>query len=255
MTEFGGDANVVIWIGDTLRRPMPARPDHVHALLRHFEARGWAGAPRFLGTGEEGGEILSWVEGTVVEPGLAGAPGTWTEGCLAALGGLVRRMQRSHRREHAGGDGGDRDLAPRNTVLRRRDPRAPLRPVAIIDWDRASPGARIDDLACMCWLFRISARGEVDADVVAHSMAVICDACGPDDRSTLLESVISSQERCWRGTEAAAAAGRRLTDGGSRQGSRPGDMRMSTASRIPGLGPVSASEAARARASVPGTSG
>lgn len=92
-------------------------------------------------------------------------------------------------------------------MLRRRDPRAPLRPVAIIDWDRASPGARIDDLACMCWQFRISARGEVDADVVAHSMAVICDACGPDDRSTLVESVISSQERCWRGTEAAAAAG------------------------------------------------
>jgi hypothetical protein len=59
----GGDLNVVVQIGDTVRRPVGPWSFAVHALLRHFEAVGFDGAPRFLGIDDEGREILSYVEG------------------------------------------------------------------------------------------------------------------------------------------------------------------------------------------------
>ena len=55
----------VVRVGDTVRRPLHENAPFVHALLRHFEAVGFEGAPRFLGIDEEGREILSYVEGRV----------------------------------------------------------------------------------------------------------------------------------------------------------------------------------------------
>src|SRR6476619_4111587 len=55
----------VVRVGDTVRRPLHGNAPFVHALLRHFEAVGFEGAPRFLGIDEEGREILSYVEGRV----------------------------------------------------------------------------------------------------------------------------------------------------------------------------------------------
>ncbi len=38
----------------------------MHALLRHLEARGFAGAPRVLGLDEQGREVLSYLPGETV---------------------------------------------------------------------------------------------------------------------------------------------------------------------------------------------
>jgi hypothetical protein len=43
---FGGDVNVVVRVGDTVRRPVG--PRGVQALLRWYEHVGFEGAPRFL---------------------------------------------------------------------------------------------------------------------------------------------------------------------------------------------------------------
>ena len=43
------------------------------------------------------------------------------------------------------------DLSPKNTVY--RDLGHGLRPIAFIDWDIAAPGARIHDVAHVCWQF------------------------------------------------------------------------------------------------------
>ena len=59
----------------------------VHALLRHFEAVGFDGAPRALGLDERGREVLSYVEG---EAALAPIPRG--DDVVAALGRLLRRM-------------------------------------------------------------------------------------------------------------------------------------------------------------------
>ena len=50
----------VVRAGNTVRRAPPEDPEFVRALLGLFERRGWAGAPRFLGTDERGREVLSF---------------------------------------------------------------------------------------------------------------------------------------------------------------------------------------------------
>ena len=66
----GGVANrgLVVRVGDTVRRPLRSTSPAAHALLRHLEDVGFAGAPRFLGVDEQGREVLSHVPGSAVLP-------------------------------------------------------------------------------------------------------------------------------------------------------------------------------------------
>ena len=66
----GGMANEgqVVRVGDTVRRPQRSWSPATHALLRHLEAVGFEGAPRFLGIDEHGREVLSYVPGAAVLP-------------------------------------------------------------------------------------------------------------------------------------------------------------------------------------------
>ena len=159
MTEIplvGGDVNVgenvVVRVGDTVRRPQSDRADAIHALLRHFESVGFDGAPRFLGIDERGREVLTFVEG---EPALAPVPAD--DRVVADLGRLLRRM-------HDAQDGlalppgvgwpadlpaqatpvaviCNNDLFWQNVIFREG------RPIAQIDWDLATPAPRMYDVA------------------------------------------------------------------------------------------------------------
>ncbi|MBK8050530.1 MAG: hypothetical protein IPK16_27550 [Anaerolineales bacterium] len=65
----GGNVNIgVVRIGATVRRGQTAASPAVHQLLRHLEARGFDGCPRFLGTDEQGREVLSYIEGSTDIP-------------------------------------------------------------------------------------------------------------------------------------------------------------------------------------------
>jgi hypothetical protein len=55
----GGFVNDVIRVGDTVRRTPGEQAVYVRELLEHFEASGWQGAPRHLGTDERGREVPS----------------------------------------------------------------------------------------------------------------------------------------------------------------------------------------------------
>lgn len=61
----GRQSSGVVRVGDTVRRPLHRNSEFVHALLRHFEAVGFDGAPRLLGVDDQGREILTYVEGEV----------------------------------------------------------------------------------------------------------------------------------------------------------------------------------------------
>ena len=198
----GGDVNVgekaVVRVGDTVRRPQSDRAKPVHALLLHFEALGFDGAPRFLGIDERGREVLSYVEG---EPALAPVPAG--DEVVAGLGRLLRRMHDAQ----AGFalPGGVRwpelpveptpdsvvchnDLFWPNVVFRDG------RPVALIDWDLAAPAPRLYDLASAAnywaplrpdpqaleWGLPTERRGS--------RLRLLCDAYGLDgaDRAALL---------------------------------------------------------------------
>ena len=62
----GGNLGGAVRVGDTVRRRAGAWTPAVAELLRHLEAKGFSGAPRFLGIDTKGREMLSFLEGETV---------------------------------------------------------------------------------------------------------------------------------------------------------------------------------------------
>jgi Phosphotransferase enzyme family len=215
----GGFVTTVVRAGNTVRRAPPEDPEFVRTLLGLFERRGWAGAPRFLGTDERGREVLSFIDGYVAwEP--VQPPSITSDASLARLAGLVREFHDlTAGTPLAAGEEVvcHNDLSPKNTVY--RDSGTGLTPVAFIDWDIAAPGKRIHDVAHVCWQYLDLGPCVAEPADVGRRMRLICNAYGISDRSGLLEAILWWQDRCWRGIEAKAAAGdpamTRLRDSGA----------------------------------------
>lgn len=185
--------------GETVRRSTGHWSDAVHALLLHFEAVGFDGAPRYLGEDEQGREILSFVDGeTDREPPLDDEP-------LVALGDLLRRMHEAQ----AGFDPppGTRwfsdglegplvchgDLYPPNVV--RRDGV----PVALIDWDLAGPGDRLIDVASAAYHWaplRVDGPEELSVEDRARRARAVCDGYGlpAGERALLVDRSLAMRE-------------------------------------------------------------
>jgi Phosphotransferase enzyme family len=152
---LGGTANrgQVHRVRDTVRRPLRPTSAATHALLRHLEEVGFDGAPRVLGIDEAGREVLSYIPGQAV---TAPAP-SWglTDAALRSVGQLLRRFHDAV----AGFDpspyrwpdspyppfdrGGITHNDPNLDNVVFRDERA----VALIDFDLASPGDPLWDVA------------------------------------------------------------------------------------------------------------
>ena len=142
----------VVRVGDTVRRS--AGGQAVRSLLLHLEAVGFEGAPRFLGTDEQGRDVLTFVDGDVPLPPYP----SWalTDSALEELGGLVRRFHEATAGFDAtsgtgwSGDWADPrggpvichdDLFPENVVFREGHV------VGLIDFAEAGPGRPFWDLA------------------------------------------------------------------------------------------------------------
>ena len=62
----------------------------MHGLLRHLEARGFDGAPRYLGVDDRGREILTFIDGEV---GAYPLPAyMWSDEVLAGAARLLRSL-------------------------------------------------------------------------------------------------------------------------------------------------------------------
>jgi hypothetical protein len=192
----GGDVNVVVRVGDTVRRPQGEWSPAVHALLKHFEQVGFEGAPRFLGEDEQGREILSFVEG---DPAVAPAPAS--DDVLVGLGRLLRRMHEAvasfeppaDAAWFTGGEGPlicHRDLFPPNVIFRDGEP------VALIDWDLAGPAEPLDDVvsAASHWAPLRTDAGDwgLPPDRQPERVRILCDAYGlsADQRARFIETAI-----------------------------------------------------------------
>ncbi len=203
----GGFVTAVVRVGATVRRPAPSSAGFVRSLLRHLEEHGCSGAPRYLGVDEQGREVLSFIEGHVAWEADQPADVRSAES-LVRVAELVRELH--DLTAGTGLAGGEEvvchnDLSPKNTVY--RDLGRGLRPVAFIDWDIAAPGARLHDVAHVCWQYVGLGPDLADAADAARSVRLIADAYGLADRSRLVETILWWQDRCWRGIEAAADAG------------------------------------------------
>lgn len=214
----GGFVNTVVRVGDTVRRLPPANAEFSRRLLRFFEERGWAGAPRHLGVDGQGRDVLSYIDGLVPWQS-AQHERVRTADALVAVARLVRLFHDLTAHSELAGDDEvvcHNDLSPKNTVYRHVGPG--LVPVAFIDWDLAAPGRRIHDVAHMCWQYADLGPDVRDAAESAGLVRLLADAYGLTDRSRLVDTILWWQDRCWRGIEAGADAGdqamRRLRDQG-----------------------------------------
>jgi hypothetical protein len=191
----GGDVSNVVRIGDTVRRPTGSWTPAVHALLAHFEAVGFDGAPRVLGIDGEGREILSYVEGEAALPPVPAA-----DAVVAELARLVRRMHDAQAGfAHPGpwfGPGQGPvvcfgDFFPPNVIFRDG------KPVALIDWDLAAPGERATDVAALAsWWAPLRPDSEalhygLPTDRRGPRLRAICDAYGLEQRGDVVERAIA----------------------------------------------------------------
>ncbi len=203
----GGFVSTVVQIGGTVRRTMPGNAAFVHRLLDFFAARDWAGAPRFLGTDEHGREVLSYLDGHVAWE-TEQPPDVWSERSLTQIAGLVREFHDLTAGSTLAGDAEvvcHNDLSPKNTVY--RDLGTGLQPVAFIDWDLATPGRRVHDVAFMCWQYLDLGPGITEVSDAVSGIRMLCDAYRLAERGDLVETILWWQDRCWRGIQASAAAG------------------------------------------------
>jgi hypothetical protein len=155
---LGGNVSTVVRVGTTVRRSAGPWTPAVHALLRHLEAAGFTGSPRVYGVDHRGREVLSYLDGECGDYPLA--PHWTTDEALLAVATMLRMFHDAQ--------GGfvpppgatwrafgppppdtevvcHHDVAPHNVVWR------PDGTLAMIDFDLASPGARIYDVAYSAW--------------------------------------------------------------------------------------------------------
>ena len=233
----GGDITEgVVRVGDTVRRPVGPHSALVHRVLRHLEAHGFDGAPRFLGLDPQGREVLSFIEGEVAaRPWPA-----WVadETRIASVARLVRRYDDAvaamgiptEARVAAEPEGtppvpvepvliGHLDVTPENVVF--RDGVA----VALIDFDLAGPAAPVDELCNVTqWWAPLLAPEDrpmalADVDPVRRAR-VLADAYGASrqDRERLVTVARVRSERSWHlMRHAATTVGggwQRIWDGG-----------------------------------------
>jgi hypothetical protein len=130
-----GDVTVgVVRIGDTVRRPHQDSGARVADYLRHLEAAGFDGAPRYLGVDAQGRDVLTYLEGDV--PGSPVEEWAARDAVLPGVARLVRRLHDASegyaaparpappgRPQPAFPDGeprifAQRDVTPQNTVFR-----------------------------------------------------------------------------------------------------------------------------------------
>jgi Ser/Thr protein kinase RdoA (MazF antagonist) len=74
-----------------VRRPRQDTSERVAAYLRHLEAAGYAGAPRYLGIDAQGRDVLTYLEGDV-----PGAPVEEWAAADSVLRGVARMVRRLH---------------------------------------------------------------------------------------------------------------------------------------------------------------
>jgi hypothetical protein len=149
-----GNQGAVVRVGDTIRRPPRQSTEAVRALLLHLERAGFDGAPRYLGTDDQGREVLSYIEGDVPLPPYP----EWSmaEDTLISFATLLREFHDAvasfdasavagWELDWADPVGGRRichnDTFPENAVFRGG------RAIALIDFDMAAPGRPFWDLA------------------------------------------------------------------------------------------------------------
>jgi hypothetical protein len=231
------NAGLVTRVGDTVRRPAGPTSRASRAVLEHLEQVGFDGAPRFLGIDDQGREVLGFIPG---EAATAPYP-DWalTDEALVSVAVLLRRYHEAVASFDPGGHVWPEFVPPefRAGVISHDDPNLDNiifcgdRAVALIDFDLASPGSAVWDVACAARLWA-PLRDERDApdQVRGRSLdrlRIFVDAYGLSrrDRTKVVDALIPTHEQCYRVVRSALdrgheTFGRMWRDGGRERADR-----------------------------------
>ena len=183
-------------IGDTVHRP--PGPRLARDVLLQLARAGFDASPRWLGTDEQGREVLSWIEGeTLVERGrmhpFVGDPSlkvTFTDEQLRAAFRLLRRYHDAFVDDpvcHG-------DFGPWNLVWREE------MPVGVIDFDDVRRADPSEDVAYALRAFVSYGFAEAEPQELVQRTHLALDAYGRryDVPAILAEEYERVEERCRR---------------------------------------------------------
>jgi mutator protein MutT len=180
----GGNVGGATRIGATVRRATGAWTPAVHALLDHLAQAGLREAPRVLGIDGHGREVLSYLEGRVVDvdseivsADLLVDAMTWLRAFHHAVGDF--RHPGPWRTVHRALAPGElichHDFAPYNVAV--SSTAAGERVAGVFDWDMAGPGLPVDDLAFAAWNW-VPLHREMAAEFSAQRLQTMATAYG-----------------------------------------------------------------------------
>ncbi len=157
----------------------------MHAILRHLEAKGFHGAPRFLGLDDKGREVLTYLPGEVPSDLSA-----FSDDQIAAAAELLRSLHDATT---------DCELRAGNEVICHGDP-SPCNcvfvdgvPSGFIDFDAAHLGTRDDDVGYAAWLWLDIGNNELAPQVQGQVPITFLTAYGFAVEREPMELVLSAQ--------------------------------------------------------------
>jgi len=179
----------VVRVGGTVRRPQSSNAAFVHRLLRELEEIGFDASPRLLGVDDSDREILTFIEGDV--PTDCGTL-VWDDAQLRAAAQLLRRYHDATARSSLCGTAEvvcHNDFGPWNLVWKTG------LPIALIDFDNAAPGTRVDDLGYAAWKHLNLGLIELPVAEQRRRLLVLAHAYGTHVDDELLLAIERAQER------------------------------------------------------------
>jgi hypothetical protein len=213
------NAGRVSRVGNTVRRPQRPTSAATWALFEHLERVGFDGAPRFLGIDDSGREMLSFIPGeAAIEPCEDWA---LTDEALVSVAELLRRYHDAAASFDASRHAWP-DFVPagfREGLVSHNDPNLDNViffdgvAVGLIDFDLASPGSAVWDVACAARLWApLRDERDVPEELRGRSLErlrIFIDAYGlaTRDRMRVVDAVLHTHERCYRVVGAAVDSG------------------------------------------------
>lgn len=180
----GNNTREVTRVGDTVRRSRGTGAAFAAQVLLHLASVQFPFAPRWLGVDLQGRDVLSYVPGETTNHPDQRAAGAY---CRA---GRILHQLHDATAGHLLAAGAEcvihGDPGPFNMICRDG------LPVALIDWDSARPGARLDDLAYLAWTWCIQSTGNVPISDQARHLRELRDGYG-DIAGDLLSAILGRQ--------------------------------------------------------------
>jgi hypothetical protein len=214
---LGGLTNtgLTMRVGDTLRPTSPA----TKAVLDHLQRAGFEGAPRYLGVDDSGREMLTYIEGRApVEPHPEWA---LTDAALVSVAVLLRAYHEAVASFDPAPHDWPQAVPPafNEGLISHNDPNLDNlifdggRAIALIDFDLASPGSAVWDVACCARLWA-PLREPRDCpaplrDRSLERLALFADAYGASiaQRAGIADALVHTHDWCYRIVRGAVLAG------------------------------------------------